>query len=169
MRVTGLRAPRMANINKLFVNGESRSVHADPDATLLSVLREQLDLTGTKYGCGEGQCGACTVLIDGAARRSCLTPVGSVRDKRITTIEGLAAGESLHPIQQAFLLEGAMQCAYCTPGMIMSAAALLNSNAHPSEPEIAQFMQGNICRCGCYPRIIAAIRRAAEIQRGVRP
>lgn len=169
MEATGLWAPRMANINKLFVNGESHPVHAEPDATLLSVLREQLDLTGTKYGCGEGQCGACTVLIDGAARRSCLAPVGSVGEKKITTIEGLARGDSLHPVQQAFLLEGAMQCAYCTPGMIMSAVALLNSNANPSESEIVQSMQGNICRCGCYPRIVAAIRRAAKIQREERP
>jgi len=108
---------------KLLINGQSHSVDADRDASLLSVLREQLDLTGSKYGCGEGQCGACTVLVDGKARRSCQTPVSAVSDKSITTIEGLAKGDSLHPVQQAFLDEGAMQCAYCTSGMIMSAVS----------------------------------------------
>lgn len=144
----------------LKVNGQSFSVDAEPDATLLSVLREQLDLTGTKYGCGEGQCGACTVLIDGRAHRSCMTPFSMAFGKSIVTIEGLAQGDRLHPIQQAFLDEGAMQCAYCTSGMIMSAVSLLNNRENPSDAEILQFMQGNICRCGTYPRIIAAIRKA---------
>lgn len=129
---------------------------------LLYVLRENLDLTGTKYGCGEGQCGACTVLIDGVARRSCLIPVGSATGKKITTIEGLAAGDTLHPLQQAFWDEDAMQCAYCTSGMILSAAGLLKTNPNPSEEEIAHALNGNICRCGTYPRIIAAVQRAAK-------
>jgi aerobic-type carbon monoxide dehydrogenase small subunit (CoxS/CutS family) len=145
----------------LKVNGQTFSVVAEPDATLLSVLREQLDLTGTKYGCGEGQCGACTVLIDGRAHRSCLTSVSTVSGKSIVTIEGLAKDDRLHPVQQAFLDEGAMQCAYCTSGMIMSAVSLLNNRENPSDTEILQFMQGNICRCGTYPRIIAAIRKAS--------
>jgi aerobic-type carbon monoxide dehydrogenase small subunit (CoxS/CutS family) len=145
----------------LRINGQNVSVETDPDTRLLTVLREQLDLTGTKYGCGEGQCGACTVLLDGRAQRSCLTPISAVSGKSIVTIEGLAKGERLHPVQEAFLHEGAMQCAYCTSGMIMSAVSLLNTNQNPSESEIVQFMQGNICRCGTYPRIIAAIQRAS--------
>ena len=153
---------------KLAINGQTFNVDADPDATLLSVLREQLELTGSKYGCGEGQCGACTVLVDGKARRSCQTPVSTVADKSITTIEGLAKNDNLHPVQQAFLDEGAMQCAYCTSGMIMSAVSLLNFKPNPSEKEIADYMQGNICRCGTQPRIIAAIRKAATAMRGAR-
>jgi aerobic-type carbon monoxide dehydrogenase small subunit (CoxS/CutS family) len=152
----------MANVTKLSVNGTTYTIDADPQLSLLSVLRELLDLTGTKYGCGEGQCGACTVLIDGKAQRSCRMPVGAIGEKRIATIEGLAQGESLHPLQQAFLDEGAMQCAYCTSGMIMSAAALLRAKANPSEAEILQYMEGNICRCGTYPRIVAAIQKAAK-------
>jgi isoquinoline 1-oxidoreductase subunit alpha len=146
----------------LQVNGQTYAVEAEPDTVLLNVLREQLDLTGTKYGCGEGQCGACTVLIDGQARRSCTTPISTIAPgKPIVTIEGLAAGERLHPVQQAFLDEGAMQCAYCTPGMILSAVSLLNKTPNPSEAEILVGMQGNVCRCGTYPRIVAAIRRAS--------
>jgi len=145
----------------LKINGQTFSVDAEPDATLLSVLREQLDLTGTKYGCGEGQCGACTVLIEGRAHRSCTTPVSTVSGKSIVTIEGLAKEDRLHPVQQAFLDEGAMQCAYCTSGMIMSAVSLLNNRENLSDAEILQFMQGNICRCGTYPRIVAAIRNAS--------
>jgi len=148
---------------KLAINGQTYNVDADPEATLLSVLREQLELTGSKYGCGEGQCGACTVLVDGKARRSCQTAVSTVADKSITTIEGLAEGDHLHPVQQAFLDEGAMQCAYCTSGMIMSAVSLLSFKPNPSEREIVDYMQGNICRCGTQPRIIAAIRRAVAI------
>ena len=145
----------------LRINGQNVSVETDPDTRLLTVLREQLDLTGTKYGCGEGQCGACTVLLDGRAQRSCLTPISAVSGKSIVTIEGLAKGERLHPVQEAFLHEGAMQCAYCTSGMIMSAVSLLNTNQNPSESEVVQFMQGNICRCGTYPRIVAAVQRAS--------
>jgi aerobic-type carbon monoxide dehydrogenase small subunit (CoxS/CutS family) len=150
---------------KLVINGQAYNIDASPDAILLSVLREQLDLTGSKYGCGEGQCGACTVLVDGKARRSCQTPISALSDKSITTIEGLAKGDRLHPVQQAFLDEGAMQCAYCTSGMIMSAVSLLSFKPNPSEKEIVAYMQGNICRCGAQPRIIAAIRRAAAIER----
>jgi aerobic-type carbon monoxide dehydrogenase small subunit (CoxS/CutS family) len=157
-----------SNIN-LLINGQTFSVEAEPDATLLSILREQLDLTGSKYGCGEGQCGACTVLIDGKAHRSCVTPVWSAANKSVTTIEGLARGQHLHPVQQAFLDEDAMQCAYCTSGMIMSAVSLLNNKGNPSDEEILQFMQGNICRCGTYPRIVAAIRKAAAAMPETRP
>jgi aerobic-type carbon monoxide dehydrogenase small subunit (CoxS/CutS family) len=152
----------MANSIDLTINGNPYTVHAEPSTSLLSVLRNQLDLTGSKYGCGEGQCGACTVLINGYPRRSCITEVGSVGKKPIITIEGLAAGDNLHPVQQAFLDEQALQCGYCTSGMIMSAVALLNSKPHPSDTEIAHFMEGNICRCGTHPRIVAAIQRAAS-------
>ncbi|MFY9802562.1 MAG: (2Fe-2S)-binding protein [Candidatus Acidiferrales bacterium] len=156
----------MATITQLVVNGTSRSIHADAQESLLIVLREHLGLTGSKYGCGEGQCGACTVLINGVARRSCITRVGVIGEQKITTIEGLAAGDRLHPLQQAFLDEGAMQCAYCTSGMIMSAVSLLNGNSNPSEREIVDFMEGNVCRCGTQPRIVAAIQRAARTQKG---
>ena len=154
----------MATI-QLAINGKSYSVEADAQTSLLTVLREQLDLTGSKYGCGEGQCGACTVLIDGKSQRSCITRVGTVSGKQITTIEGLATGEQLHPVQQAFLDEGAMQCAYCTSGMIMSAVALLKKNPLPNESQIIDFMDGNVCRCGTYSRIITAIQKAAKMQR----
>jgi aerobic-type carbon monoxide dehydrogenase small subunit (CoxS/CutS family) len=152
----------MTRIKKLHVNGTSYEIDADPQTSLLAVLREQLDLTGSKYGCGEGQCGACTVLIEGKARRSCVTSVGAVASGRILTIEGLERKGRLHPVQEAFLAEGAMQCAYCTSGMILSAVALLKASPNPSEPEISKAMEGNICRCGTYPRIVAAIRRAAQ-------
>jgi aerobic-type carbon monoxide dehydrogenase small subunit (CoxS/CutS family) len=152
----------MAKIEQLQINGRNYKVDADARATLLSVLREQLDLTGTKYGCGESECGACTVLVDGEPRHSCVTPLSAVAGKKITTIEGLAQEGRLHAVQQAFLDEGAMQCAYCTSGMIMTAVALLEQNANPTDREIVEFMDGNICRCGTYPRISAAIRRAAK-------
>jgi aerobic-type carbon monoxide dehydrogenase small subunit (CoxS/CutS family) len=147
---------------RLTVNGKPYTVDAEPQTSLLSVLREQLDLTGSKYGCGEGQCGACTVLIDGKAQRSCVTKVGAVSQKQITTIEGLATGEQLHPVQEAFLEADAMQCGYCTSGMIMSAVALLQRNPAPKESEIIDFMDGNVCRCGTYPRIVSAIQKAAK-------
>lgn len=151
----------MAKI-QLAINGKSYSVDTDPQTSLLTVLREDLDLTGSKYGCGEGMCGACTVLIDGKATRSCITRVGLVAQKKITTIEGLASGDHLHPVQEAFLEVGAMQCAYCTSGMIMSAVALLQKNPNPKEKEIVDFMDGNVCRCGTYPRIVSAIQKAAK-------
>src|SRR5580765_5523980 len=146
----------------LQVNRESRSVDAPPDESLLSVLRNRLELTGTKYGCGEGQCGACTVLVNGKAARSCQVPVSEATDKEITTIEGLAANGKLHPVQAAFLEVEAFQCGYCTPGMVMGAAALLASNAKPGKDEIVRQMSGHICRCGTYPRILAAVQRAAS-------
>jgi aerobic-type carbon monoxide dehydrogenase small subunit (CoxS/CutS family) len=151
----------MARITELHVNETRHPVDADPQRSLLSVLRDDLGLTGSKYGCGEGQCGACTVLIEGQATRSCITPVTAAAGKRITTIEGLEKNGRVHPVQAAFLEADAMQCGYCTPGMIMSAVALLKKNAHPGEAEIVRFMEGNVCRCGAYPRILAAIRRAA--------
>ena len=156
----------MAKITQLQVNGNNCTIDADETASLLSVLRDQLDLTGTKYGCGEGECGACTVLVDGNWRRSCITRLGTVTQKKITTIEGLATGERLHPLQQAFLDEGAMQCAYCTSGMIMTGVALLTQKPDPSVGEIAEFMEGNVCRCGTHPRIVNAIRRAAQAIKG---
>jgi aerobic-type carbon monoxide dehydrogenase small subunit (CoxS/CutS family) len=152
----------MARVTELHVNGSTRRIDADPDRTLLSVLRDDLDLTGTKFGCGEGQCAACTVLVDGVATRSCLTRVGTVSGKQITTIEGLAAAGALHPVQQAFLDRDAMQCGYCTPGMILGAVSLLHRNPHPSDAEIAAGMNGHICRCGTYPRVVAAIREASQ-------
>jgi aerobic-type carbon monoxide dehydrogenase small subunit (CoxS/CutS family) len=148
---------------RLAINGKDYSVDTDPQTSLLSVLREDLDLTGSKYGCGEGMCGACTVLIDGKALRSCITRVGSVSGKQITTIEGLANGDRLHPVQQAFLDAGAMQCGYCTSGMIMSAVALLKKNPTPSERDISDFMDGNVCRCGTYSRIVSAIQKASKV------
>lgn len=151
---------------QLHVNGINRSLDTDPERTLLSVLRDDFDLTGAKYGCGEGQCGACTVLVDGQPVRSCLLRVEAATGKQITTIEGLAKNGQLHPLQEAFLEVGAMQCGYCTPGMILSGVALLANNSNPSETEIVRFMNGNICRCGTYPRIIAAIRQAAQAMKG---
>lgn len=149
------------------LNGTRRTITAEPDRSFLSVLRDDLELTGSKYGCGEGQCGACTVLIDGQATRSCVTTAGSVAGKRVTTIEGLEKNGRLHPLQQAFLDAGAFQCGYCTPGMIMSGVALLSRNPDPQEDEIARFMQGNICRCGAYSRIVLAIRGAARSMKAV--
>jgi aerobic-type carbon monoxide dehydrogenase small subunit (CoxS/CutS family) len=146
----------------LDVNGSKRTVDASGDETLLSVLRDRLDLTGTKYGCGEGQCGACTVLLDGRPVRSCRQPVSEAAGKRITTIEGLEQSGRLHPVQQAFLDLEAFQCAYCTSGMIVAAAGLLNATANPSDEDIASSLAGNICRCGTYPRILDAVRRAAS-------
>src|SRR5215472_11194818 len=152
----------MAKPIELEVNGKSYTIHSDPDATLLSVLRDELQLTGTKYGCGEGQCGACTVLIAGTPRRSCQMPVSAAVSKPITTIEGLEKNGRLHPVQQAFLDAGAFQCAYCTPGMIMSSVGLLTTNPNPSSDEIVQSLQGNICRCGTHPRVVDAVYHAAK-------
>lgn len=151
---------------QLIVNGTNARVSVDAERPLLSVLRDDLDLTGSKYGCGEGQCGACTVLIDGVATRSCITSVGSLAGKQITTIEGLEKNGRLHPLQEAFLKEGAMQCGYCTAGMIMSGVALLKKTPNPSEQEIVRFMEGNVCRCCTYPRVVNAIRTAAAAMKG---
>ncbi len=152
----------MSQITSLHVNGTAHPCAAAADRSLLSVLRDDLALTGTKYGCGEGQCGACTVLIDGVPVRSCLTPCGTVGPQRITTVEGLARGETLHPLQQALLDVGAFQCAYCASGMIMSGVALLAKNPRPTTAEIVRFMDGNLCRCGGYGRIVEAIQLAAS-------
>jgi aerobic-type carbon monoxide dehydrogenase small subunit (CoxS/CutS family) len=146
---------------ELVVNQSRFRLLVDPDRKLLWVLRDELNLTGTKYGCGEGQCGACTVLIDGAPVRSCLAPVSAVAGKQITTIEGLAENGKLHPLQQAFIQADAMQCGYCTAGMILSSAGLLRKMPHPTEPEIRRALEGNVCRCGTYPRIIQAVQLAA--------
>jgi aerobic-type carbon monoxide dehydrogenase small subunit (CoxS/CutS family) len=148
---------------EIEVNGKRYPVNYPPDTPLLSVLRDELLLSGTKYGCGEGQCGACTVLIAGAPRRSCQIPVSAAAGKAITTIEGLEKDGRLHPVQQAFLDAGAFQCAFCTSGMIMSSVGLLQTNANPSPADVLQFLQGNICRCGTHPRIIEAVRHAAKL------
>ncbi|MHC4117755.1 MAG: (2Fe-2S)-binding protein [Planctomycetota bacterium] len=152
----------------IIVNGRERTLVTDLERPLLDVLREDLGVMGPKYGCGEGRCGACTVLMDGDRTLSCVTPVGAADNKRITTIEGLADGDRLHPVQQAFLDEGAIQCGYCTPGMILSAAALLEENPQPTDDEIAEWMNGNICRCNGYAKIVNAVRRAASLIKEVR-
>ena len=146
---------------KFTVNGQARTVESDPVRPLLDVLREDLQLTGTKYGCGEGHCGACTVLIDGKRAFSCRTTLEDVQNKSVTTIEGLSAGDRLHPVQQAFLDEDAYQCGYCIPGMIMNAVGLLNEKPNPSDQEIASWMNRNLCRCCGYPKIFNAVHRAA--------
>jgi aerobic-type carbon monoxide dehydrogenase small subunit (CoxS/CutS family) len=152
----------------LHVNGSPRELAADPSLPLLYALRDDLDLTGTKYGCGEGQCGACTVLVDGVPVRSCVTPLGSLGAGRVATIEGLERDGALHPVQQAFLETDALQCGYCTPGMIMAGVALLARNPDPTDAQIAAHLEGNLCRCGCHPRIVAALRRAAQLVREAR-
>jgi len=151
----------MPKVTELIINGQRRSVDVEPDVPLLTVLRDYLDLTGTKYGCGEGRCGACTVLIDGKPVRSCRTTTANSAGKSITTIEGLAKDGKLHPLQEAFIKADAMQCAFCTSGMIVAASALLSRNAHPSRDDIVSAMNGNVCRCGVYQRIVAAIQLAA--------
>jgi aerobic-type carbon monoxide dehydrogenase small subunit (CoxS/CutS family) len=147
----------------LTINGGRRHVNAEAKRPLLDVLRNELDLTGTKYGCGEGQCGACTVIFGGVATRSCQIELREAAGKEITTIEGLADGVRLHPVQQAFIDCDAMQCGYCTPGMILASVALLRKNPAPSDGEIKKALEGNICRCGAYNRIIAAVHRAAKL------
>ena len=153
----------MAKAIELDVNDKRYSVKYPPDTPLLNVLRDELGLTGSKYGCGEGQCGACTVLIGGAPRRSCQIPVSAAAGKPIITIEGLEKDGRLHPVQQAFLDAGAFQCAYCTSGMIMSSVGLLQTNPNPTQADIVQYLQGNICRCGTHPRILDAVRQAAKM------
>lgn len=151
----------MARVD-LTVNGQTHRLDVDPERLLLGVLRDDMGLHGTKYGCGEAQCGACTVWLDGRPVRSCVTRVGAIAGRAVMTIEGLGGEEFLHPIQQAFLEQGALQCGYCTPGMIMAAAALLERESEPTDADIARAMEGNICRCGVYTRILAAIRQAAS-------
>lgn len=147
----------------LNVNGARHEVTVDPGVDLLSVLRNNLDLTGSKYGCGEGVCGACTVLINGKPLRACITPVSSAAGKEIVTIEGLEKDGKLHPVQQAFLKADVFQCSYCAPGMVMSAVALLKNNPSPSEDAIVKAMNGNICRCGTYPYIVDSIKLASKL------
>jgi aerobic-type carbon monoxide dehydrogenase small subunit (CoxS/CutS family) len=159
----------MATVTELHVNGARRRIDVDAERPLLSVLRDDLDLTGSKYGCGEGRCGACTVLIDGRPARSCVTPVSAAAGKTVRTIEGLANADHLHPLQEAFLRADALQCGYCTSGMIMSALALLSQQPRPSREEIVLFMGGNVCRCGTYPRIVEAIQQAAAALKGGTP
>ena len=156
----------MPNVQELRINGKSVRVDADRERPLLGVLRDDLGLTGAKYGCGEGRCGACTVLIDGAPTRSCITKLGAVASREITTIEGLEKDGRLHPLQEAFVEVGAMQCGYCTAGMIMSGVALLAKKAEPTLPDIVRTMEGNICRCGTYARIATAILQAGAASKG---
>jgi aerobic-type carbon monoxide dehydrogenase small subunit (CoxS/CutS family) len=155
----------MVNPLQLEVNGKRYTVKYPGDTPLLYVLRDELGLTGTKYGCGEGQCGACTVLLGGAPRRSCQIPVSAAAGRPIITIEGLEQNGKLHPVQQAFLEAGAFQCAYCTSGMIMSSIGLLKANPDPSPADIVQGLQGNMCRCGTHPRIMEAVLNAAKASR----
>ena len=155
----------MATI-RFNVNGKPRSVDTEPDRPLVEVLREDLGLTGTKFGCGEGGCGACTVLVDNDAIFSCVTPVSAAQGRTITTIEGLAQGGMLHPVQQAFLDEGAMQCGYCTPGMVLQTVALLKRHAKPTDAQIVEELNGHLCRCSGYHRILAAVHRAAAASGG---
>ena len=146
----------------ITVNGMEHTICAEPNTILLNVLRDQLDLTGAKCGCGTGDCGACTVIMDGEAVRSCIVPMRNADGKSITTIEGLSDGPRLHPLQQAFIDAGAIQCGFCTPGMILSAKALLDKNPSPTEEEIRQAIAPNLCRCTGYARIVAAVQLAAE-------
>ena len=146
----------------LTVNGRAHRVEAPADETLLSVLRNRLDLTGTKYGCGEGQCGACSVLVGGEVKRSCRLPISEAAGKEVTTIEGLATGERLHPVQQAFLDREAFQCGFCTPGMIVAAAGLLRKKPDPAEEDIRASLASSMCRCCVYPRIVEAVKDAAR-------
>jgi aerobic-type carbon monoxide dehydrogenase small subunit (CoxS/CutS family) len=152
----------MSNVRNIRINGRPIEIDTQEDRHLLDFLRDDLGLTGAKYGCGEGRCGACTVLVDGAPVRSCVTSLKTVAGGEITTIEGLEQDGKLHPVQQAFLDQGAMQCGYCTCGMIMSAVGLLRKNANPTREDIVEQMNGNICRCGTYPRIMSALENAAK-------
>jgi len=158
----------MPNLTNLRINGAQVDVDAEEEQSLLELLRDQVGLTGAKYGCGEGRCGACTVLVNGEPVRSCVTALRNVAASEITTIEGLEKDGKLHPLQQAFLDAGAMQCGYCTCGMIMAGVGLLQKNAAPSREEIVEFLNGNICRCGTYPRIIAALSSAAQAMKETR-
>jgi len=146
---------------RLDINGGLREVEADPDTPLLYVLRGELELNGAKFGCGLGQCGACTVLVDGQAVFSCLTPIAALAGRRVRTIEGLGTAEAPNPVQRAFIEEQAAQCGYCIAGMVMRAQALLERNPHPTEHELRDHMAVNLCRCGTHMRILAAVRRAA--------
>lgn len=148
----------------ILINNLIHEIKVSPEQSLLDVLREEVKLTGTKYGCGEGNCGACTVLIDGEPIRSCITPVGSVIGREITTVEGLAVDGQLNPVQQAFVENSAFQCGYCTPGFVISATALLSKNSTPEVDEIKNALSGHICRCGAYVRIVKAVQQASDIE-----
>ncbi len=150
---------------ELIINEKTYDVAAESEERLLTVLREYVGLTGTKYGCGEGACGACTVLLNDTAVRSCSVTAESARGKRITTIEGLAKDDGLHPVQEAFLQEDVFQCGYCASGMVMSAVALLSKTDNPTRDDVVRGMQGNICRCGTYPRMLGAIEKAIELKK----
>lgn len=156
----------MKGLIELDINGERRQAAVEPWQSLLDVLREELLLTGTKKGCDEGDCGACTVILDGRAVTSCLVLAMAARGKAITTIEGLASGEELHPVQRAFLENGGVQCGFCTPGLIMNAVALLQENPDPSEKDIRYAIGGNLCRCTGYTKVVQAIQSAAQVLRG---
>ena len=147
---------------KFILNGQSVALDVDPDMPLLWALRDEANMTGTKFGCGMGLCGACTVHLNGQAIRSCITPISSVVGQQVTTIEGLSKGDQLHPVQQAWVEHNVPQCGYCQPGQIMSASSLLNSNSAPTDEDIDNAMSGNICRCGTYPRIRKAIKSASQ-------
>jgi aerobic-type carbon monoxide dehydrogenase small subunit (CoxS/CutS family) len=153
---------------RLIVNGRTHAIEGEAGDSLLSVLRDELGLTGSKFGCGEGYCGACTVLVDEQVTRSCVARLSAAADKPITTIEGISTGDRLHPVQQAFLEVDAFQCGYCTPGMVMATIGLLRTTPQPSDADIARVMDRNICRCGEFPRIVKAVKLAAErmAQRG---
>jgi isoquinoline 1-oxidoreductase subunit alpha len=153
---------------ELIINGQKHELQIDSGKNLLEVLRDDLHLTGTKYGCGEGQCGSCTILLEGRPVRSCITRADNAAGREIITVEGLEQDGQLHPLQEAFLEEDAFQCAYCTSGMIMSGVALLNKTPEPSRRQIINAMQGNICRCGTYSRIITAITQAAQAAKAKR-
>lgn len=153
---------------EIEVNGIKHKIDAEPETSLLEILRDDLGLTGTKYGCGESQCGACTVLMNGFPIHSCVTQLSDAADSKIVTIEGIEKNGHLHAVQQAFIDEGAMQCGYCVSGMIMTAVGMLNRNPNPNDEEILMRMSGNICRCGSYPRMMAAIKRASRTIRGVK-
>jgi aerobic-type carbon monoxide dehydrogenase small subunit (CoxS/CutS family) len=152
----------MANTVEFILNGQSRRVTTDARRTLLEVLREDLDLTGTKYGCGEGRCRACTVLVDGQPMTSCQTTLDEVAGRKVETIEGLARGDQLHSVQQAFIEEDAMQCGYCVPGMILATVGLLRRNPKPSKDDMVSALNGNLCRCCGYGNILKAVERAAQ-------
>ncbi|HEY2342944.1 MAG TPA: (2Fe-2S)-binding protein [Chthoniobacteraceae bacterium] len=158
----------MSRVSQIHVNGATRQIDAEDERTLLSVLRDDLELTGCKYGCGEGQCGACTVLIDGIPTRSCKTAIGEVGAGKVATVESIEGGGKLHPIQNAFIEADALQCGYCTSGMIVSSYALLQKNPDPTDDDIIHFMNGHICRCGVYQRIMSAIKLAAKNMREAR-
>lgn len=146
----------------LSINGRAQTLEGEPGETLLTILRHELDLTGSKYGCGEGQCGACTVLVDGRAVRACVTRIGTLAGKAITTIEGVADGDRLHPVQQAFLETEAFQCGFCTTGMVMATIGLLRTSPNPSAADVARLLDRNVCRCGTHPRIVKAVQLAAS-------